>query len=88
MKQRECPWRREIKKRKTVPDFEESKRRDLIRKMRHAETREKTNELLQKRKEVRQNMLKKEEEKEKRIQENRKLRLAERRNKKKHSEYE
>lgn len=60
----------------------------MLRKTRHLEARQKKQELLDKRKALRQMVLDKEAAKEKLLEENRKLRMAQRQKKKQKKPYE
>lgn len=75
-KQRECPWRREIKKEKSIESAEDRRRREALKKGRLQETWQKKKELLDKRRALRMQMKQKDEEREKEILENRRIRMT------------
>ncbi|KAI5184508.1 hypothetical protein NEHOM01_0183 [Nematocida homosporus] len=75
-KQRNCSWRREIKKTKTEDSVEDRKRREMIKKSRLADTWEKKAELLNKRKEMRAQIKERVAESERELAESRRARMA------------
>ncbi|OAG29199.1 hypothetical protein NEDG_01272 [Nematocida displodere] len=81
-KQRACAWRRSTERTKTEESVEERKKKELVKKTRHEETRLKKSELLEKRKEYRNRMKAKDAVAAEKLAEDRKARLTQRRNKK------